>query len=120
MREKAGEFDGHGVLRARKIKRGLDADGQSLAAIVQTHAHADHYGGNAYLLQCYPEAEVYAPPVEEAVMRYPLLEPIYLNMGAAPVIPSAVSNGCWPRILPVTCQGTGRMSSRPMRLLRTI
>ncbi|USG67324.1 MBL fold metallo-hydrolase [Brevibacillus ruminantium] len=70
---------------AKKIKKGLDQIAQPLSAIVQTHAHADHFGGNAYLLSCWPEAKVYAPPLEEAVIRYPLLEPIYLGMGAQPL-----------------------------------
>lgn len=70
---------------AKKIKKGLEAMPQPLAAIVQTHAHADHFGGNAYLLTCWPEAVVYAPPLEEAIIRYPLLEPIYLGMGAQPL-----------------------------------
>ncbi len=69
---------------AKKVKKGLKAIAQPLRAIVQTHAHADHFGGNAYLLTAYPEAQVYAPPLEEAVIRCPQLEPIYLNMGAAP------------------------------------
>ncbi|WP_400164831.1 MBL fold metallo-hydrolase [Brevibacillus sp. TJ4] len=70
---------------AKKIKKGLDAITQPLTAIVQTHAHADHFGGNAYLLDCWPEAKVYAPPLEEAVIRNPILEPIYLNLGAEPL-----------------------------------
>jgi glyoxylase-like metal-dependent hydrolase (beta-lactamase superfamily II) len=70
---------------AKKIKKGLDAMAQPLHAIVQTHAHADHFGGNAFLLSCWPEALVYAPPLEEAVIRYPLLEPIYLGIGAQPL-----------------------------------
>ncbi|MCM3471927.1 MBL fold metallo-hydrolase [Brevibacillus borstelensis] len=70
---------------AKKIKKGLDAIAQPLSAIVQTHAHADHFGGNAYLLSCWPAAQVYAPPLEEAIIRYPLLEPIYLGMGAQPL-----------------------------------
>lgn len=70
---------------AKKIKKGLDQIAQPLSAIVQTHAHADHFGGNAYLLSCWPEAQVYAPPLEEAVIRYPLLEPLYLGMGAQPL-----------------------------------
>ncbi|MFY0545254.1 MBL fold metallo-hydrolase [Brevibacillus sp. H7] len=70
---------------AKKIKKGLDAMAQPLVAIVQTHAHADHFGGNAYLLGCWPDALVYAPPLEEAIIRCPLLEPIYLGMGAQPL-----------------------------------
>jgi len=70
---------------AKKIKKGLDELAQPLQAIVQTHAHADHFGGNAHLLSVFPEAQVYAPPLEEAIIRYPVLEPIYLGMGAAPI-----------------------------------
>lgn len=70
---------------AKKIKKGLETIAQPLYAILQTHAHADHFGGNAYLLSCWPEAKVYAPPLEEAVIRYPILEPIYLSMGAEPL-----------------------------------
>ncbi len=70
---------------AKKIKKGLDEISQPLRAIVQTHAHADHFGGNAYLLSVYPDTVVYAPPLEEAVIRNPILEPIYLNMGATPL-----------------------------------
>lgn len=70
---------------AKKIKKGLDAIAQPLCAVIQTHAHADHFGGNAYLLGCWPAAQVYAPPLEEAIIRYPILEPIYLNMGAEPL-----------------------------------
>lgn len=69
---------------AKKIQRGLAERGQSLKAIVQTHAHADHFGGNAFLLEMFPDALVFAPAVEEAVLRYPQLEPYYLNMGALP------------------------------------
>jgi len=70
---------------AKKIKKGLEAISQPLVAILQTHAHADHFGGNAHLLGSWPQAKVYAPPLEEAVIRYPILEPIYLNMGAEPL-----------------------------------
>jgi glyoxylase-like metal-dependent hydrolase (beta-lactamase superfamily II) len=70
---------------AKKMKKGLDAIAQPLCAIIQTHAHADHFGGNAHLLGCWPETQVYAPPLEEAIIRYPILEPIYLNMGAEPL-----------------------------------
>ncbi|GAA4703603.1 MBL fold metallo-hydrolase [Brevibacillus fulvus] len=70
---------------AKRLKRGLEQIGQPLVAIIQTHAHADHFGGNAHLLTVFPQALVYAPPLEEAIIRYPVLEPIYLGMGATPV-----------------------------------
>ncbi|MET3288027.1 UNVERIFIED_CONTAM: glyoxylase-like metal-dependent hydrolase (beta-lactamase superfamily II) [Brevibacillus sp. OAP136] len=70
---------------AKKLKKGLDEIGQKLVAIVQTHAHADHFGGNAYLLGQFPDAVVYAPELEEAMIRNPLLEPIYLGMGVSPL-----------------------------------
>lgn len=68
---------------AKKIKKGLDKIAQPVRAIVQTHSHADHFGGNAYLLSAFEDATVYAPPLEEAVIRNPILEPIYLSMGAS-------------------------------------
>ncbi len=52
-------------------------------AILNTHSHADHYGGNAYL-QAQLEIPAYCPIFEEAILRYPILEPIYLYSGARP------------------------------------
>ena len=82
--------------RALIVDSGQDADyGKALRkaceaaqlkpfAVVNTHAHADHFGGNAYLARnC--GAAVYAPPFEEAIMRYPELEPTYLFNGAYPI-----------------------------------
>ncbi|MGC5326640.1 MBL fold metallo-hydrolase [Brevibacillus sp. SYSU BS000544] len=68
---------------AKKIKKGLDAIAQPVRAIVQTHSHADHFGGNSYLLSVFEEAICYAPPLEEAIIRNPILEPIYLGIGAS-------------------------------------
>lgn len=52
-------------------------------AIINTHSHADHYGGNAHL-QAQLEIPAYCPIFEEAILRYPILEPIYLYSGARP------------------------------------
>jgi glyoxylase-like metal-dependent hydrolase (beta-lactamase superfamily II) len=68
----------------RAIRRALDEAGLTLRAIVNTHHHADHVGGNSFLLRQYPEATVYAPPLEAALIRHPQLEPIYLSGGARP------------------------------------
>lgn len=49
-----------------------------------THAHADHFGGAHYIQKNYPVRTI-APPLEEAIMRYPVLEPIYLFHGNTPL-----------------------------------
>jgi glyoxylase-like metal-dependent hydrolase (beta-lactamase superfamily II) len=69
----------------RKVRKALDALGLELTLIVATHSHADHYGGNAYLLRQFPEARVWAPEIEADVIRTPALEPIYLFHGAKPL-----------------------------------
>jgi glyoxylase-like metal-dependent hydrolase (beta-lactamase superfamily II) len=68
----------------RALRKALDAAGLELRAIISTHHHADHVGGNSFLLRHYPEADVYATAQEAALIRHPLLEPIYLSGGALP------------------------------------
>jgi len=53
-------------------------------AIINSHAHADHFGGNDYLLRQF-DIPVYAPPFEASLMQSPLLEPVYLFNGAKPL-----------------------------------
>jgi glyoxylase-like metal-dependent hydrolase (beta-lactamase superfamily II) len=69
----------------RLIRKALDEAKLTLRAIVSTHHHADHIGGNDYLLRNIPGVEVYAPRLEAALIEHPILEPIYLNMGAKPL-----------------------------------
>ena len=57
--------------------------GAEVAAILTTHAHADHFGGNATVVKR-TGAEVHAPAVDEATLRYPLLQPALLFGGADP------------------------------------
>jgi glyoxylase-like metal-dependent hydrolase (beta-lactamase superfamily II) len=74
----------------RLLHRALEAQNLHIQAIINTHHHADHVGGNAYLLRRYPKAQVYAPPFESALIVHPLLEPMYLYGGASP--PKALRN----------------------------
>src|SRR5262249_14386695 len=69
----------------RLIRKALDAARLTLRAIVNTHHHADHIGGNDYLARNVAGLTIYAPRLEAALIEHPVLEPIYLNMGAAPL-----------------------------------
>ena len=64
----------------KKVKRILDANGWRLTAIYNTHSHADHIGGNKYL-QGQTGCKIYAPGIECAFTRYPILEPSLLYGG---------------------------------------
>ncbi len=69
----------------RLIRKALDEAKLRLSAIICTHHHADHIGGNDFLLRNIPNVELLAPPLEAALIEYPLLEPVYLSMGAQPI-----------------------------------
>jgi glyoxylase-like metal-dependent hydrolase (beta-lactamase superfamily II) len=69
---------------ARRALRAVEETGVTLEAVFITHAHADHFGG-AYLLQRRAEMVVYAPALEAAMMEHPIIEPLYLFSGAAPI-----------------------------------
>jgi glyoxylase-like metal-dependent hydrolase (beta-lactamase superfamily II) len=68
----------------RGIKRVLGEQGLEPTAIINTHSHADHFGGNDYLVRN-TGATVYAPAVESGIIQNPILEPVYLFHGAAPI-----------------------------------
>lgn len=68
----------------RNIRKLLDAEGLSLEVIINTHSHADHFGGNDYLSRNMG-AKVYAPKIESGIIQNPILEPIYLFQGAVPI-----------------------------------
>ena len=69
---------------AKKILRAADSLSVRLAAVLITHAHADHFGGAA-LIRARTGAPVYAPSLEAAIISNPILEPLYLFSGAAPI-----------------------------------
>ena len=66
----------------RKLRQILDQNGWKLRAIYNTHANADHIGGNRYL-QAQTGCRIYAPGIDCAVTRHPVLEPAFLY-GAFP------------------------------------
>lgn len=64
----------------RKARQILDANDWRLTAIYNTHSHADHIGGNKYL-QSQTGCRIYAPGMECAFTRHPVLEPAFLYGG---------------------------------------
>ncbi len=64
----------------KKILKILDANNWNLGMILNTHAHADHTGGNA-LLQQRTNCAIYAPGAELAFTNDPYLEPSFLYGG---------------------------------------
>jgi glyoxylase-like metal-dependent hydrolase (beta-lactamase superfamily II) len=58
--------------------------GGEVVAVLTTHAHADHFGGNATVVKR-TGAVVHAPIFDEAFLRYPLLQPASLFGGADPL-----------------------------------
>jgi glyoxylase-like metal-dependent hydrolase (beta-lactamase superfamily II) len=65
------EQDAQTILDACKIMN------QKPAAIINTHSHADHYGGNHHIEKS-TNCSVYAPELEAAIMANPELEPLYI------------------------------------------
>jgi glyoxylase-like metal-dependent hydrolase (beta-lactamase superfamily II) len=74
----------------KAIKAVREELGGEVVAILTTHAHADHFGANATVVKR-TGAKVYAPAFDEAVLRYPLLQPMLLFAGADP--PASMRGG---------------------------
>jgi len=68
----------------RQILRALEERGLHPEAIMNTHAHADHCGANAYIKEK-SGALIYAPEIEASIIQEPFLEPLYLFSGASPI-----------------------------------
>lgn len=64
----------------KKILKILNERGWELRAIVNTHSHADHTGGNSFLQQ-QTGCAVFANGIETPLVNYPLLEPTILFGG---------------------------------------
>ena len=67
----------------RKVRQLLDKNGWKLRAIYNTHANADHIGGNRYL-QGQTGCKIFAPGIDCAITRHPILEPAFLYGGYPP------------------------------------
>ena len=69
---------------AKNALKAFETLGAKLSGILITHGHADHFGGAGWAANKY-DVPVYAPPLEGAFAANPILEPLYLYGGAAPI-----------------------------------
>ncbi|MBE6902661.1 MAG: MBL fold metallo-hydrolase [Ruminococcaceae bacterium] len=65
---------------AKKALQHIEANGWTLEMVLNTHCHADHTGGCAYLADR-TGCRNYAPGADAAIMRYSYLNPTYLFGG---------------------------------------
>ncbi|MDO4548679.1 MAG: MBL fold metallo-hydrolase, partial [Clostridia bacterium] len=70
---------------AKKALRHIESNGWNLKTVINTHYHADHTGGNAYIQQR-TGCDIYAAPIDCAFTNHTQLEPSYLY-GAYPPKP---------------------------------
>lgn len=75
-----GANEGNARKVLKLVREELDAD---VLAILTTHAHADHFGGHAFVVKR-TDAAVYVPPFDASFLLHPELQPIFLFGGAAP------------------------------------
>lgn len=61
----------------RRLMKIMQENGMGIGAIINTHSHADHCGGND-IIQRRTGCTIYAPPFEKGIIEYPELECFYL------------------------------------------
>ncbi len=88
---------GVGQRSGRRLLRIIQEQGLHLAAILNTHCHGDHVGGNAYLVER-TGAQVYAPVHDAVVLQYPVWGTMCMFGGAEPIAEMAA-----PRFNPQPC-----------------
>lgn len=85
---------------AKEIDKALIEANVQVMAIINTHCHGDHCGGNAFFQQKYPNIKIFSTETERPFIEDPLMAPICFCGGAAafeelkkckPITPQQVS-----------------------------
>ncbi len=69
--------------KGKKIKKIIEEKGIKPTYLILTHHHADHTGGARFLKE-YFNLKVISSKIEKVFIENPILEPIYLSLGANP------------------------------------
>lgn len=68
---------------AKEVDKALIENQSQVAAIINTHCHGDHCGGNAFFQNKYPQIQIFSTETEKAFIEDPLMAPICFCGGAA-------------------------------------
>jgi glyoxylase-like metal-dependent hydrolase (beta-lactamase superfamily II) len=68
---------------AKDLNKSLMEANYRVVAIINTHCHGDHCGGNAFFQEKYPEMKIFSTVTEKPFIEDPLLAPICFCGGAA-------------------------------------
>lgn len=68
---------------AKDIDKSLMQADVKVVAIINTHCHGDHCGGNAFFQQKYPQIQIFSTETERPFIEDPLMAPICFCGGAA-------------------------------------
>jgi glyoxylase-like metal-dependent hydrolase (beta-lactamase superfamily II) len=68
---------------AKEIDKCLIQANVQVAAIINTHCHGDHCGGNAFFQMKYPEIKIFSTESERPFIEDPLMAPVCFCGGAA-------------------------------------
>lgn len=74
---------GNDTDKAKKLYKAIESEGLELEGILNTHSHADHWGGNHYL-QTRTGCRIKSSKIESAIINNNIMEPFYLY-GAEPL-----------------------------------
>lgn len=69
---------------AKAVDKMLKENDLKLGAIINTHSHADHCGGNSYFQQRYPDLKIYSTKYEKHFIEETINEPRCFCQGAHP------------------------------------
>lgn len=85
IKEKKAVLIDSGISRdvAKEIDKCLIQANVQVAAIINTHCHGDHCGGNAFFQQKYPQIKIFSTETERPFIEDPLMAPICFCGGAA-------------------------------------